>query len=105
MEGAQVKLPLLPLGGALREKELGDPAPLKALVEKGLVEMAQRHQIEAKFVLHLLDDVVDKVVEESRKWNAKVGYPPRTCNNLSISIEMPAKGKVGVVEYNQTVNV
>lgn len=102
MEGAQVKIPLVPLHAALRTK--GDK-DLKALVVKGLEDMAERHQIEAKFIMHLVDDIIEKVREESKKFNPKLPYPPMHANNMSVQIEMPTRGKAGVIEFNTKVDV
>ncbi len=101
MEGAQVKLPLVDLHKALAE---GSKA-VKALVKKGMEEMAERHELDAGDVLPLLDDVVAKVQEETAKFNPKMPYPPLVTNNMSIQIVLPVKGKVGVVEFNQVVVV
>lgn len=100
MEGPQVKLNLAKLRDAM-----GSDKSLKTLVKKALEEMAERHQVEAKLVLTLVDEVVEKIKDDSQKWSAKAPYPPNYANNMSIQIELPKIGRAGVVEYNVIVDV
>jgi len=99
MEGAQVRIPLAKIHKANGAKEL------KALAKTGLQEMADRHQVKFELVAHLIDDVVEKILEERQRFNPKLPYPPLTANNMSIQIEMPTRGKVGVCECNCAVSV
>lgn len=103
MEGPQVKIALDDLTKALRAND--GHKKLKALAKEGLKEMAVRHQVDENLVLPLLDELVEKVVEESKKFNPKLPYPAAATNNMSVQIEMPTKGKVGVVEMNSIVKV
>ncbi len=102
MEGAQVKIPLLALRKALQSKSGKE---LKELVKVGLEDLATCHQILPEVVAHLLDDVIDKIREESLRFNPRLPFPPAHANNMSIQVEMPTRGKVGVVEYNSQISV
>lgn len=102
MEGAQVRIPLAKLYEALRAK--GNKR-VKELVVAGLQEMADRHQVKYELVGHLVDDVVEKIYEEQQRFNPKLPYPPATANNMSIQVEMPTRGKIGVAEFNTKIDV
>ena len=101
MEGPQIKISLSKLHSALKEGE----KELRILVKQGLEQMAERHQIEFKHVIHMVDDVIDKIKEESLRFNPRLPYPPVHVNNLSVQIDLPTRGKVGVCEFNSQVQV
>lgn len=96
MEGPQVKIDL----GKLRRALLnGDD--VKVLCACGIVEMAERYQVDIVLALtQLLDDVVKKVREESIRFDPKIPYPNAASNNMSIQVTLPAKSKIGNHEYN-----
>lgn len=102
MDGTQIKIPLTELREALKDKKNKD---LKELVKKCLQQMADIYRTPVDHVQHLLDDIVDKVKQESKKFDSRLPYPPSTANNMSIQIEMPTRGKVGVVEFNSVIKV
>lgn len=101
MEGPQIKIPLARFMEALQK---GDKE-LVILIKDGLKELAERYQMEQKFLLHLVDDILEKVKEETLRFNPKLPYPPAHANNLSVQVDLPTKGKVGVCEFNSQIKV
>lgn len=103
MEGPQVKISLDKLHKALKVSD--NYKTLKTLAKTSLKEMAERHQLEEGLVTPLLDELVEKILEESKKFSPKLPYPPVAANNLSVQIELPVKGKIGLTEMNTIVVV
>lgn len=111
MEGMQVKIPLAKVRECLK---IGDHAGMKAMARTALREMAERHQIgysvqtpqiDYDLVLPLEEELAKKILEEGKRFNPVLPFPSPACNSISIQIELPTRGKVGVAEYNQIVEV
>jgi hypothetical protein len=106
MDGYQIKLSLVDLKATLKSDKA-----LKALIEKELVALAEKLYISPKITLLMVDEVFEKARTETSKFkDADMGlgvdpYPRAACNNLSIQITPPTKGKVGVHEWNSIVCV
>lgn len=67
--------------------------------------MAERHRVEVPSVLPLLDEIVKEILEESVKFNPSIPYPSPVANSMNIDVELPTKGKVGVIGFDQIVQV
>ena len=106
MDGYQVKLKLSDLKATVKSDKA-----LKALIEKELTALAEKLYLHPKFVLTMTDEIFDKVRTETAKFrDADMGinqepYPRAACNNLSVQITPPVKGKVGIHEWNSIVTV
>lgn len=102
MEGAQLKFDLTKLRATIN-----DDGELRNIITAELKNLAERYDMDVKYVADFSDEVFDKVRAETRKFRSdrKEPYPLPHVNNLSVQIVMPVLGKVGVTEWNSAVRV
>lgn len=101
MNGPQIRLSLAELGKALNGSDKG----LKAFVKKCIEEAAERYQVKPELLIPLVDEVVEKVKDDSQKWNTALPYPQPHMNNMSIQLDLPKVAKIGTIEYNAKIVV
>jgi hypothetical protein len=84
-----------------------DETELRRLVRKELIRLAEICYLEDVFALPLLEEILDVVKEECVKFKTgpRTTYPDPRYNILKIQINMPTRGKVGVVHWGTKVIV